>query len=126
MFTQEQLKAIIDHFTISGEFVRCVPISDGHINTTFQAVFRNRGRELNYLLQQINTAVFKKPDELMINIDLVTSFLRDLTIRSRIPFCSTRPGTPSAISRTSWRISRSAIFTRPSPISTTRPAATAT
>ena len=82
MFTQEQLKAIIDRFMISGEFVQCTPISDGHINTTFHAVFRNRGAELHYLLQQINTAVFKKPDELMINIDLVTSFLRDKVIAS--------------------------------------------
>ena len=80
MYTQEALKEILRHFVIPGEFVGCRPIDDGHINNTFKAVFRNRGRELHYLLQQINTAVFKNPEGLMVNVDLVTSFLRDRVI----------------------------------------------
>ncbi|MBQ7687735.1 MAG: aminoglycoside phosphotransferase family protein [Clostridia bacterium] len=77
MMTQEAFRQITDNFMISGEFMECRPIKDGHINNTFNAVFRNNGREMHYLLQQVNTAVFKNPEQLMINIDLVTSFLRD-------------------------------------------------
>lgn len=80
MFTQEELKQILDHFMISGAFVECKAIDDGHINNTFKAVFSHHGRELHYLLQQINTVVFKDPERLMINVDLVTSFLRDKII----------------------------------------------
>ena len=80
MFTQDELKRILDHFMISGTFSACRAIDDGHINNTFKAIFMNNGKELHYLLQQINTAVFRDPERLMINVDLVTSFLRDKII----------------------------------------------
>ncbi len=80
MFSQDELKQILDHFVISGVFESCRAIDDGHINNTFKAIFSHHGRELHYLLQQINTAVFKDPAHLMINVDLVTSFLRDKII----------------------------------------------
>ncbi len=80
MFTQEELREILSHFMISGEYRGCRAIDDGHINNTFKAVFLSGGRELTYLLQQINTAVFRDPERLMVNVDLVTSFLRDRVI----------------------------------------------
>lgn len=80
MFSQDELKRILGHFMISGAFVECKAIDDGHINNTFQAIFNNNGKYLHYLLQQINTAVFKDPEHLMVNVDLVTSFLRDKII----------------------------------------------
>ena len=80
MLSQEELKNILGHFMISGTFSACKAIDDGHINNTFKAIFNNNGKELCYLLQQINTAVFRDPEHLMINVDLVTSFLRDKII----------------------------------------------
>ncbi len=44
---------------------------NGHINDTYLATSGN------YILQRINTGIFKNPDELMNNIEKVTAFLRD-------------------------------------------------
>ena len=45
----------------------------GHINSTF---FVTVNEEKKYVLQRINTSIFKKPDELSANIVGVTKFLR--------------------------------------------------
>ncbi|MBR3934767.1 MAG: aminoglycoside phosphotransferase family protein [Clostridia bacterium] len=47
------------------------PYGDGHINDTFVADSTPR-----YILQRVNTSIFKKPDELMENIVSVTEHLR--------------------------------------------------
>lgn len=47
-----------------------VPYGNGHINSTFATASNE------YLIQKINTEIFKKPEELMQNIDNVTSFLK--------------------------------------------------
>lgn len=46
------------------------PYGNGHINDTFVT------DSYDYLIQRINTNVFKKPEELMENIDRVTQFLK--------------------------------------------------
>ena len=46
------------------------PYGNGHINDTYLIT------EHKYILQRINTAIFKNPDELMENIENVTSFLK--------------------------------------------------
>ncbi|MBR3767193.1 MAG: phosphotransferase [Clostridia bacterium] len=80
MFTNEEIKSILDNFAIAGNFVSFAPINDGHINDTLCVVYDVDGVEMWHLLQRINTTVFKKPDELMANVDCVTSFLRDKII----------------------------------------------
>ncbi|NLU23313.1 MAG: aminoglycoside phosphotransferase family protein [Clostridiales bacterium] len=60
-------------FRLQGSPIRCVSFGCGHINNTFQ-VETDAGRK--YVLQEINTHVFKKPVELMENVTAVTSFLR--------------------------------------------------
>lgn len=77
MYTRQEVKDILDNFSVAGTFVDFRPIDDGHINDTLTVVYNVDGREMRHLLQMINTAVFKKPDELMANVDCVTSFLRD-------------------------------------------------
>ena len=47
------------------------PYGDGHINDTFVADSTPR-----YILQRVNTSIFKNPDELMENIVAVTEHLR--------------------------------------------------
>ena len=50
---------------------------DGHINHTYVVGARTaRGDSRNYLLQRINTFVFKRPRELMENIVGVTAYIR--------------------------------------------------
>lgn len=77
MFTKEEIKSILDNFSVAGKFISFYPIDDGHINDTLTVVYNVDGMEMRHLLQRINTAVFKNPDELMANVDCVTSFLRD-------------------------------------------------
>ncbi len=80
MFTKEEIKALLDNFSVAGKFVDFCPIDDGHINDTFTVVYDVDGKEMRHLLQRINTTVFKNPDELMANVDCVTSYLRDKII----------------------------------------------
>lgn len=82
MFTNEEIKSILENFAIAGKFVEFYPIDDGHINDTLTVVYNVNGKEMRHLLQRINTTVFKNPDELMANVDCVTSFLRDKIIAS--------------------------------------------
>lgn len=73
----EELKSIINSFRITGEPVSFTAITDGHINRTYKVTVENGGETEKYLLQKINTFVFKNPDELMHNIFSVTDFLRE-------------------------------------------------
>ena len=65
------------YFGIKGEAVSQSCFTDGHINTTQLVVFNHNGVLKKYLLQGINTHVFKNPEELMENIVNVTSYLRE-------------------------------------------------
>ena len=64
-------------FGIEGEPVSIEVMHDGHINTTDVAIFNENGEIKKYLVQGINTHVFKSPDKLMDNIVGVTTFLRE-------------------------------------------------
>lgn len=61
-------KEILKHFEIS-------PVTEaygnGHINDTYLVAMPR------YILQRINTSIFRNPDELMENIENVTAFLRE-------------------------------------------------
>ncbi len=63
-------------FNITGEPEKFKVFADGHINTTYLITFNNNGIIGEYLVQGINTHVFKDPHNLMENIVNVTSFLR--------------------------------------------------
>jgi Ser/Thr protein kinase RdoA (MazF antagonist) len=68
---------IANHFRFDGQFAGVSSYGDGHINDTYAARFRNPGGSLHrYLLQRINTNVFKNPIELMQNIERVTEHLQ--------------------------------------------------
>ncbi len=76
------------------------PFGSGHINDTY-AVYINEGgsEELRYVIQRINTEVFKKPREVMENIFGVTEFLRRRALerggdpdRATLNYIKTRTG----------------------------------
>lgn len=73
----EKFLKIIEHFPCEGDIVSIDPINTGLINTTFKVCFSDGNRDFVYILQKINTNVFKNPDELMSNIMNVTGFLRN-------------------------------------------------
>lgn len=64
--------------------IGCAPYGNGHINDTFLINSKKPdGSNKRYIFQAINTNVFKKPAEVMHNIEKVTSFLNTRTDDSR-------------------------------------------
>ena len=63
-------------FGISGELVSFDKYGNGNINGTFIVEYENNSSTEKYILQKINTEVFKNPFELMKNIVGVTGHIR--------------------------------------------------
>lgn len=76
MVNNETLCNICCQFGIDGELTETKTLTDGHINTTVCATFEKDGKSEKFLVQRINTNVFKNQDALMQNIVNVTHFLR--------------------------------------------------
>ena len=66
---QTSIQTILQAYNIS---VQAESYGNGHINDTYIVESNPR-----YILQRINTSIFRNPDELMDNIENVTSFLRE-------------------------------------------------
>ena len=73
MYSFSQIKNIADNFALESEVVSFEPIETGNINGTFR-LFTDGGP--SYLLQNINTVVFRNTEVLMSNVDKVCTFLR--------------------------------------------------
>ena len=71
------IEAICKSLGISGEIVACEVIKSGNINDTFKVKFRNDGEDISYIIQQINTNVFKNPIRMMENVSLVTMHISE-------------------------------------------------
>ena len=76
------MENVIYAFPVEGKVISCQSYGSGHINRTFKVDMDN-GR--SYILQGINTYVFKDPVKLMENISSVTNFLRT---KSSDPYCT--------------------------------------
>lgn len=74
--TQAHLRQVTESFQAWGDFTRAAPYGSGHINDTYAVEADLAGRPARYLLQRINHAIFKQPDEVMANILRVTEHLR--------------------------------------------------
>lgn len=74
--TDTTIISVCREFGIEGEFTESKVFTDGHINSTYLVVFQNGETTNKYLVQNINTVVFKNQQALMDNIINVTSFLR--------------------------------------------------
>src|SRR5580693_8316114 len=70
-----QADAVAREFQIAGEFVNATPYGSGHINDTYCAVFLDDNTSARYILQRINTRIFRNPVALMENIQRVTTHL---------------------------------------------------
>lgn len=69
----EKLKQVVSNFKFEGELINVVENTQGNINSTYLLEFSN-GKK--YLIQKINTYVFKDPYSVMKNIELVTNHIR--------------------------------------------------
>lgn len=72
----EEIKKVCARFALRGKYLRYELINSGHINMTYRVYFFRDGEEKDYILQKVNTFVFKKPVEVMENISSVTEFIR--------------------------------------------------
>ena len=70
----KEILSICSQFDIACEATSVIPFGSGHINSTFLVTLENQDR---YVLQNINTYVFKNPEQLMDNVFGVTSFVAD-------------------------------------------------
>ena len=73
----DKIKSVLDCFNFKGDFVDIEPFGSGHINSTYIAEYIDDGKIKHYIIQKVNTNVFKNIDDLMENVVSVTSFLRD-------------------------------------------------
>lgn len=96
----DKLKEIIEKFNINGFIEDIRPISNGIINTTYVVTFKNKGETKKYLLQKINTNIFKEPYRLMKNIENVTNYIRnkDKDCKDSVTVISTKEGAPLYVS----------------------------
>ena len=69
------IEGICKMFCIRGEIVACDVIKSGNINDTFKVTFRYGEQENCYIVQQINTYVFREPCRMMENISRVTDHI---------------------------------------------------
>lgn len=73
----EDVKQILDQFKFKGDLIEFKLFGSGHINTTYIATYDENGKVRKYIVQKINSNVFKNIDALMDNVFAVTSFLRE-------------------------------------------------
>jgi len=81
MSTTIDLSKIISQFRFEGSLKEEFSFGFGHINDTYQVHFsKSDGKTKRYILQRINHSIFRNPEELMQNIERVTSHLHQKII----------------------------------------------
>ena len=63
--------AVAREFSLSGVVVSAAPYGSGHINDTYKVEAKSDDGTCRYVLQRINHHVFRRPDELMANVERV-------------------------------------------------------
>jgi Ser/Thr protein kinase RdoA (MazF antagonist) len=112
----ERVGAIGARFRIAGELVDARAHGSGHIHDTFLAEYAAGGGSLRYVLQRINSAVFRNPEALGSNAVRITQHLRGKLEARGAPdrerrclgVVPTRDGLPSCVDDTGehWRAFR--------------------
>lgn len=69
------------HFAVNGNPIAFKECTEGHINNTYIVDFKVGNKIDRYVLQKINTYVFKNPEYVMSNIIGVTTYLRSILKR---------------------------------------------
>lgn len=69
------IKHILPKFSFSGVYSDARELTSGNINNTYHLTYDENGIKKEYTLQHINKYVFKKPAEVMLNIERVTTHL---------------------------------------------------
>lgn len=73
---KRKIEEVIKHFEINGELVSVSENAQGNINSTYLLTFATKQGITKYLLQKINSNVFKQPYLVMKNIGLVSKHIK--------------------------------------------------
>ena len=76
------IKLILPQFCFKGAYQSAKELHSGNINTTYHVIYEEEGVQHDYVLQRINSYVFKNPQGVMNNIARVTSHLRNSLIKN--------------------------------------------
>ena len=74
--TSAEVKAVAAAFAFAGEITDIKTNGNGHINSTYIVSTLDGAEKRRYILQILNTDIFKHPDEVMENIVAVTEHIR--------------------------------------------------
>ncbi|MGD9886630.1 MAG: phosphotransferase enzyme family protein [Bacilli bacterium] len=69
------MQRVLEMYEFGRRAVKMIPFGNGHINKTYMVITSD---DEKYILQKLNTVVFKKPREVMSNIELVTNYIREI------------------------------------------------
>ncbi len=72
----ERIARIAANFSTTGELAAIEPHRGGHIHDSYRLTFDADHGGRSYLLQRINTSIFKIPEQVMENIQRVTEHIR--------------------------------------------------
>ncbi len=72
----EKMKMLCKVFGVEGEYSSYVEITSGNINNTYKMTVDNNGRADEYIVQRVNTNIFKNAVGLMGNVKGVTRHIR--------------------------------------------------
>ena len=71
------LTDIIKQFNFEGHYTGIIPYGCGHINDTYAVSYLiEDNKTIRYILQRINHHIFKRPEQVMQNVEKVTGHLR--------------------------------------------------
>lgn len=105
---QKTAKEIAEKFNLPGKITGCECFGSGHINSTFLLEMAEGGKKKKYILQAINTNVFKNICAVMENIDRVTAHIKESAADGEkiIDFLRSEDGHTYYIdeNKTFWRI----------------------
>lgn len=77
MDIDQKLQEVCKHFCINGTYLGHTLIQVGNVNKTYRVrIQQPDGSEKQFLIQNVNTYVFKNPIQVMENIDKVTEHIR--------------------------------------------------
>ena len=76
MQANERVLEIIGQFAIEGALLTLKSNTEGHINSTFISTFKQGNNLQKYTHQMVNGVVFPHPEQVMENIEAITSHIR--------------------------------------------------
>ena len=75
--SKKEIENALSHFQIKGEVKSSEPYGSGHINDTFLVK-----ADRDYILQRMNTNIFKNAKELMENVSMVCDFMEKEIVKA--------------------------------------------